>query len=194
MTDQQIAAGSAPVQPDERQLPESSRGGEFGWRVFVDAVVPSAAAVLCFATGVLLIFSAVQPNLPARMDALMAVSGLVVAELSHLMASIAGMLLLFLAAGIWRRIDVAYWTSLGVLAAAAALSLLKGLHWEEAALLVAVAMALLPFRDSFYRQGHLSGSLLSAPAILAMLAVAGVAAGILPVPYEDVPYEDGLWW
>ncbi len=194
MTDQHLAAGSAPVQPDERRLPESSRGGEFGWRVFVDAVVPPAAAVLCFATGVLLIFSAVQPNLPARMDALMAVSGLVVAELSHLMASIAGMLLLFLAAGIWRRIDVAYWTSLGVLAAAAGLSLLKGLHWEEAALLLAVALALLPFRDSFYRQGHLSGSLLSAPGIIAMLAVAGIAAGILLVSYQDVPYEDDLWW
>jgi len=194
MTDQHLAAVSAPAQPDERRLPESSRGGEFGWRVFVDAVVPPAAAVLCFSTGVLLIFSAVQPNLPARMDALMEVSGLVVAELSHQMASIAGMLLLFLAAGIWRRIDVAYWTSLGVLAAAAVLSLLKGLYWEEAGLLLAVAMALLPFRDSFYRQGQLSGSLLSAPGILAMVVVVGIAAGILLVSYQDVPYEDDLWW
>ncbi len=149
---------------------------------------------MCFATGVLLIFSAAQPGLPERMQSLVPVSGLVVAELSHLMASMVGMLLLFLAAGIWRRIDVAYWTALGLLAAGAAFSLLKGLNWEEALALALAALALLPFRDSFYRQGRLSGNLLSVPGILAMLAVAAVALGIFFVAYENVPHKDELWW
>jgi phosphatidylglycerol lysyltransferase len=172
----------------------SVRGGEFGWRVFVDAMVPPVAAVACFVIGVLLIFSAAQPSLPARMEALLAWSGVAVAELSHLMASMVGMLLLFLAAGIWRRIDAAYWMVLALLVAGAGFTLLKGLHWEESLMLALAALALLPFRASFYRQGHLTGNLLSVPSVLAMLAVAGIAVGILLAAYRDVPYTDDLWW
>lgn len=183
-----------PARAAEESAGAGSRGGEFGWRVFVDAVVPPVAAVACFVAGALLIGSAVQPGLPARMQSLMSISPLALAEVSHLLASLSGMFLLFLAAGIWRRIDVAYWTALGVLGAAAVFSVLKGLNWEEALLLMLAAGALLPFRDSFYRTGRLSGNLLTAPGILAMLAVAGIALWLLLVSYENVPYQDDLWW
>lgn len=183
-----------PAQVAEKAAGAGSRGGEFGWRVFVDAIVPPVAAVACFTAGALLIGSAVQPGLPARMQSLMSISPLALAEVSHLLASLSGMFLLFLAAGIWRRIDVAYWTALGVLGAAAVFSVFKGLNWEEAAMLLLGAAALLPFRDSFYRTGRLSGNLLTAPGVLAMLAVAGVALWLLLASYENVPYQDDLWW
>lgn len=171
-----------------------SRSGEFGWRIFVDAVVPPAAAVICFAAGVLLIFSAVTPALPGRVGDVLEALPLAIAELSHFMASMAGMLLLFLAAGLWRRIDAAWWIAIGVLMAGAALSLLKALHWEEALVLALAAAALAPFRACFYRKGHLTDGLFSGPGLLAALVVAGSAIWMFFASYEDVPYKEDLWW
>lgn len=168
----------------------SSRSGEFGWRVFIDAAVPPLAAILCFAAGALMIFSAVTPALPERIGVL----PLVVAELSHFAASMAGMLLLFLAVGLWRRIDLAWWIALALLALGAGLSLLKAMNWEEALALSLAAAALAPFRDSFYRKGHLSDGLLTGPGLLAVIAVAGSAVWLFLAAYENVPYKDDLWW
>lgn len=184
-----IASGKEEAEPSA-----SGRSGEFGWRVFVDASVPPAAAVICFAAGVLLIFSATQPNLADRMSDLLTVLPLTLVEVSHFAASLLGMLLLFLAVGLWRRIDAAWWAALIVLLAGAGFSLLKALHWEEAALLVVIAALLIPFRSSFYRRGHLSDGLLSLPSFLIIFAVTGFAIWLFLAAYENVPYQDDLWW
>lgn len=174
--------------------PATTRSGEFGWRVFVDAAVPPAAAIICFAAGVLLLLSASQPNLAGRMGDLLAVLPLPLVEVSHFVASLLGMLLLFLAAGLWRRIDTAWWAAILVLLASAAFSLLKALHWEEALALALIAGALMPLRRSFYRRGHMSDGLLSLPSLIAIFAVTGLAIWGLLAAYENVPYQDDLWW
>nr|WP_290918422.1 phosphatidylglycerol lysyltransferase domain-containing protein [Hyphomonas sp. 34-62-18] len=174
--------------------PATTRSGEFGWRVFVDAAVPPAAAITCFAAGVLLLLSASQPNLAGRMGELLTVLPLPLVEVSHFAASLLGMLLLFLAVGLWRRIDAAWGAAILVLFAGAGFSLLKALHWEEALLLALIAGALIPFRRSFYRRGHMSDGLLSLPSLLAILAVTGIALWVLLAAYENVPYQDDLWW
>ncbi|KCZ98217.1 hypothetical protein HPO_11459 [Hyphomonas polymorpha PS728] len=174
--------------------PATTRSGEFGWRVFVDAAVPPAAAIICFAAGVLLLLSASQPNLAGRMGDLLAVLPLPLVEVSHFVASLLGMLLLFLAAGLWRRIDTAWWAAILVLLAGAAFSLLKALHWEEALALALIAGALMPLRRSFYRRGHMSDGLLSLPSLIAIFAVTGLAIWGLLAAYENVPYQDDLWW
>ncbi|MBY9068406.1 phosphatidylglycerol lysyltransferase domain-containing protein [Hyphomonas sp. WL0036] len=180
-----------------RQAQEPSaatRSGEFGWRIFVDAAVPPAAAIVCFAAGVLLLFSAAQPNLADRMGDLLTVLPLSLVEVSHFAASLLGMLLLFLAVGLWRRIDTAWWAAIAVLLSGAAFSVLKALHWEEAALLCLVAAALFPFRSSFYRRGHISDGLLSLPGFILIFAVTGLAIWLLLAAYEKVPYQEDLWW
>lgn len=174
--------------------PATTRSGEFGWRVFVDAAVPPAAAITCFAAGVLLLFSASQPNLAGRMGDLLTVLPLPLVEVSHFAASLLGMLLLFLAVGLWRRIDAAWGAAILVLFAGAGFSLLKALHWEEALLLALIAGALTPFRRSFYRRGHMSDGLLSLPSLVGILAVTGIALWVLLAAYENVPYQDDLWW
>lgn len=170
------------------------RSGAFGWQIFVDAAVPPVSAVLCFAGGVLLLLSASQPSLSGRMAELLTVLPLPLVEISHFVASLLGMLLLFLAAGLWRRIDAAWGAALLVLLAGAGVTLLKALHWEEALVLLLAAAALLPFRRSFYRRGHMSGGLLSAPSLIAIFAVTGLAVWGLLAAYENVPYQDDLWW
>lgn len=178
----------------EAGLSTAARSGEFGWRVFVDAAVPPIAATMSLAAGALLLFSAAQPNLAGRMRELLTVLPLPLVEISHFIASLLGMLLLFLAAGLWRRIDTAWWAALAVLIAGAGVSLLKALHWEEALLLAAAACLLLPFRRSFYRRGHMRDGLVSVPALLIILAVTGLAIWLLLAAYQNVPYQEDLWW
>ena len=195
MTVEQASSESGTLPSGSDKGPASStRGGEFGWRVFIDAVIPPAAAILSFCAGILLIFSAVTPALPGRMRELLHSLPLAIAELSHFMASMAGMLLLFLAAGLWRRIDTAWWVAVFTLLAGAVFSLLKAFHWEEAMTLALVAMALVPFRDCFYRRGHLSEGLLTGPGLVAAVLVAGLAFWLFFAAYENVPYRDDLWW
>lgn len=194
MTQTARTAETSPPEPKAAGDAAGTRGGEFGWRVFIDAAAPPLAAIICFAAGMLLIFSAVTPALPGRVGAVVAALPLAIAELSHFMASMAGMLLLFVAAGLWRRIDSAWWITLVLLLTGAVLSLLKALRWEEALLLGLAALALLPFRSSFYRKGRLSEGLATGPGLLAMLLVGGSALWLFFASYEDVPYQDDLWW
>lgn len=191
MAEKELA--ETPEKPSS-EPPATTRSGEFGWRVFVDAAVPPASAIICFAAGVLLLFSASQPNLAGRMQELLTVLPLPLVEISHFVASMLGMLLLFLAVGLWRRIDAAWGAAILVLFAGAAFSLLKALHWEEALVLALIAGALIPFRRSFYRRGHMSDGLLSLPSLIAIFAVMGIAIWVLLAAYENVPYQDDLWW
>ena len=58
-----------------------------------------------------------------------------VLELSHFLASVTGAGLLLLAWGLQRRLDTAYLSTIALLAAGIAFSLLKGFDYEEAAIL-----------------------------------------------------------
>ncbi len=68
---------------------------------------------------------------------------------SRLLAVVAGFLLLFLGWGVWRHKRAAWQMTVALLAASAALHLLKGLDWKEAALSVGVLVPLLGLRRRF---------------------------------------------
>ena len=65
-----------------------------------------------------------------------------VVELSHLLGSLSGALLLLLAWGLMRRLNGAYLLTLATLGAGIVFSLLKGFDYEEAIILSAVALLL----------------------------------------------------
>ena len=79
-------------------------------------LTPQLFAVLAFAAGALMLTSAVTPELDERLRRLTGVVSPLLIDLSHLVASIAGFLLLLLSAGLWRRRRGAYWAALTVLA------------------------------------------------------------------------------
>jgi len=154
---------------------------------------PQIFAVAVFASGALTLVSAVTPEFEDRLTILDGVVAPILIDLSHFAASILGFLLILLAAGLWRRRQGAYWTALFGLGAGAVFSLLKGLDWEEAAILAVVAALLIPCRSAFNRRSRLVEPL--RPGWLALLVVSVVAAVWLGFfAYRDVAYTDELWW
>lgn len=161
---------------------------------WVPELVPRVLAVACFGAGVVLLLSGATPAAPGRIERLGARLPLLFVELSHLLASVAGVGLLLLARAVQQRIDAAWWAALALLAGGAAASLGKGLDWEEALLLLAAAAALAPCRRYFYRRSSLLAQSFT-PAWLAGVAGALLATGfVVLLAYRHVDYARELWW
>jgi phosphatidylglycerol lysyltransferase len=157
-------------------------------------LLPSFFAGLTLVSGAVLLFSGATRALPVRMAILRDVLPLSVLEVSHLLASVIGMLLLILARGLQRRLDAAYWLTLVLLLAGAVFSLLKGIDYEEATLLALLAMALAPAHRLFYRRASLFSTTFSIGWIGAILAVLGCATWLVLFSYKHVDYSADLWW
>jgi phosphatidylglycerol lysyltransferase len=157
-------------------------------------LLPSFFAGLTLVSGAVLLFSGATRALPLRMAILSEILPLSVLEVSHLLASVIGMLLLILARGLQRRLDAAYWLTLVLLLAGAVFSLLKGIDYEEATLLVLLAMALAPAHRLFYRRASLFSTSFSVGWIAAIVAVLGCAAWLVIFSYKHVEYSADLWW
>jgi phosphatidylglycerol lysyltransferase len=161
---------------------------------FALAVAPNVFALVVFAAGVMMLASGAAPTIAGRMQALAAVVPLGVIEISHFLASVAGVLLLLVAWELRRRLDGAYVAALLILAAGIVLSLLRGLHVEQAAVLALTFLALAPCRRAFYRRAALFAERFS-PGWL--LAVAAVLLGVLWLAFfahRHVEYSNDLWW
>ena len=128
---------------------ESARAEAKRW---LSPWVPSLLATSTFIAGAILLVSGATPGLEARMLRLAPYVPLPVIEASHFLNSIVGAALLLVARGLQQRLDGAYVLSALFLAAGMTFSLLKGLDYEEAALLAAVLVALLPARRQFHRR------------------------------------------
>ena len=164
----------------------------------VGRVVPAAAPYwlsgATFIAGGVLLVSGSTPSVHSRMRWLDAMLPLVVIEVSHFAASVAGVVLLILANGLRRRLDAAYHLSVAVLSVGIATSLLKGGDFEEALILTIVLLALLPARRHFYRRSTLLSEPMSADWMVAIvLTLCGtVALGIFA--FKHVDYGSALWW
>ncbi len=158
------------------------------------AVVPRLFALLMLVSGAVLLFSGATPAEHGRMAWLGKFVPLPVVELSHFLASLAGAGLLVLGHGIYRRIDTAYYLSLGLLAAGSAFCLLKGADYEEAALLAGMFLALLPMRRHFYRHGGLLRDPISPVWSAATLVVVGASVWLGFFAFKHQEYQDNLWW
>ncbi|HEY8682991.1 MAG TPA: bifunctional lysylphosphatidylglycerol flippase/synthetase MprF [Rhodanobacter sp.] len=157
-------------------------------------LLPSFFAGLTLVSGAVLLFSGATRALPDRMDILREVLPLSVLEVSHLLASVIGMLLLILARGLQRRLDAAYVLTLVLLVAGAVFSLLKGIDYEEATLLTLLAMALAPAHRLFYRRASLFSTSFSIGWIVAIVAVLVCASWLVLFSYKHVDYSSDLWW
>jgi phosphatidylglycerol lysyltransferase len=164
------------------------------WAPWFTALLPSFFAGLTLVSGAVLLFSGATRALPERMAILREVLPLSVLEVSHLLASVIGMLLLILARGLQRRLDAAYVLTLALLLAGAAFSLLKGIDYEEATLLTLLAMGLAPAHRLFYRRASLFNTTFSLGWIAAIVAVLGCATWLVMFSYKHVDYSADLWW
>lgn len=156
-------------------------------------VSPQVFAVISFLAGLVMLASAATPAIDKRLDVLRQVAPPVLIDLSHFAASLAGLMLILLAAGLWRRRRGAWWAAIVVLMGGVAFSMLKGLEWEEAIELAVIATLLIPCRGAFDRRSRLAEPL--SPFWLMMLVVAvGATLWLGFFVYRDVAYSDELWW
>ncbi|HEX7816343.1 bifunctional lysylphosphatidylglycerol flippase/synthetase MprF [Dyella sp.] len=157
-------------------------------------LLPPFFAGLTLVSGAVLVFSGATNAIPDRMAILRNVLPLPVLEVSHLLSSVVGMLLLILARGLQRRLDAAYVLTLVLLVVGAVLSLLKGIDYEEATLLSLLALGLAPAHQLFYRRASLFSTNFSFGWIVAILAVLGCAGWLVVFSYKHVEYSSNLWW
>lgn len=155
---------------------------------------PHLFALTTFSAGAVLLLSGATPSVRDRLDLLDRLIPLPVIEISHFAGSLAGVALLFLAVGLQRRLAEAYHLARLGLAAGIAASLLKGLDWEEAAILALFLAALTPCRRYFYRRASLTREPFSPAWTAAILVVLGGSLWLGLFAYKHVEYGHDLWW
>ncbi len=163
-------------------------------RPVIIAIVPQLYSVILLFSGGMLLVSGATPANPRAMNWLQNWMPLPIVEFSHLIGSIVGLVLLFLARGIRLKIDTAWYGSLLALAVGIAASLFKGFDWQEALVLTLMLLLLLPTKAYFQR----SSSLLHMPfsrqwiGMIVILLMASTWIGFFA--YRDVEYSHELWW
>lgn len=161
---------------------------------WADLVVPNLIAGLVFIGGTMLLVSGATPVHGSRMAWLAPLVPVALIEVSHFLGSIAGVALLLLALGLRRRLDAAWLATVVLLGTGAAVSLAKGLDWEEALYLGTVLLVMLPCRRAFYRRSTLTAQRF-APGWLAGVAAVVVGTTWLGFfSYRHVEYSNDLWW
>lgn len=155
--------------------------------------VPQIFSLLLLIAGAILLFSGATPADRDAMAWLREIMPLPVMEISHLLGSLVGLLLLFLARGVWLRLEIAYPASVGLLIFGILFSLLKGFDWQEATILSTMLLLFVPTRRYFYRDSALVDMPFTLPwfALIGLILGASVWLGFFS--YKHVEYADTLW-
>ncbi len=95
------------------------------------------------------------PTMRGRIEMFLQVLPLHLLELSHVLGSVSGVLLILLARSLYRRHDAAFRITQLLLGLGMIFSLLKGFDWESALLLGLFLLIITPCRSLFYRKGSL---------------------------------------
>jgi phosphatidylglycerol lysyltransferase len=161
---------------------------------YVAPVVPQIAGALSFLSGALLLLSGATPAVDERLAFLDRFLPLPVLEVSHLVGSIVGLALLVLSRALFRRVHAAYHIAVWLLIAGIFASLLKGLDFEEATLLLLVLGVLVLGRRAFYRPTAILDERFTPAWVASITGVILLAIWIGLLSYRHVPYSHELWW
>jgi len=129
-------------------------GKSAGWAYrLVRPLVPVAAAGIALLAGVILLISGALPGDGARLGLLSDILPLSFIEASHLAGSVAGLLLVVISRGLYRKLYRAWAIAIALMVLGLVASLAKGLDWQEAVGMVVATGLLAAFRSAFYRVG-----------------------------------------
>jgi len=157
-------------------------------------LAPRILSLFTFMAGLLLLVSGATPAAHGRLHWLSSLFPLGLFEASHFVGSIVGVALLLLAQAIARRIRLAWYLTVGALAAGIVASLLKAGDWEEATLLALLLLVFVPSRRLFERRAALFDTRFSPGWIVAIIAAFGASLWIGVFAYRHVDYSNELWW
>lgn len=155
---------------------------------------PKILSLLLLIAGLILLISGNTSALDDRLEVLMDIIGLPFIEISHLVGSIVGLVLLFLARAVSLRIRSSYYITVYLLCLGIVASLLKGIDYEEALALLAVLALLIPSKHHFYRDSALNIRLLNRHwwVLIAVILAFSIWVGFFC--YKEVEYSHELWW
>ena len=156
--------------------------------------VPFVFSVLLLCSGGMLLVSGALPAIPEHVNWLRHLIPLTLMEISHVIASLAGVFLLFLSRAVRLRLDAAYYACLIVLALGIVASLVKGFEWHQALILLVMFFMFLPTRKYFDRKASLL-TMSFTPQWIALIAVIIIVSTWLGfAAYHHVAYSHELWW
>lgn len=156
---------------------------------------PGLLAGLTCIAGVMLLVSGVTPTTNDAVSELLDLNvPLFVVEAAHLIGSVTGLVLLFVARGLLHKLDAAWWAALISSIVAGVLSLPKGIAVSEAAVLTLLALLLITSRKQFYRRSSLFTQTFEKGWLIAVACVIAACLWILFFAYRDVDYADRMWW
>jgi phosphatidylglycerol lysyltransferase len=159
-----------------------------------DQIAPLFLGVITFASGAMLLFSGATPAFTQRLALLSTAVPLWVVEASNALASLLGVVLLFVARGLFGRLDGAWWLAMVTASVSLVLSLTKGLAFGEAAILACLIALLAATRKRFNRPAWLLRENFTVEWFVAIGIVMAVAVWVMFFAFRDVPYARDLWW
>nr|WP_218005361.1 bifunctional lysylphosphatidylglycerol flippase/synthetase MprF [Hydrogenophaga palleronii] len=155
---------------------------------------PLLLSAYTWVVGVVLLVSGVTPATEGATELLSMYMPLPLVEAAHFLGSIAGLALLFVARGMFLRLDASWWAGLGLALVSLALCLPKGIAVSEALLLLLLAAALAVSRKQFNRRAALFSQAFTWGWLAAVAAVVAAVTALLFFVYRDVDYVDQVWW
>ena len=160
---------------------------------WLSASAPPLAGSIVFLAGSVLLFSGAIPAIDARIESIRNFLPLSLVELSHLLGSLCGIMLVILSRGLFKRLRGILHLTLFLLFIGIIASLAKGVDYEEALLLLLSMLVLWSARDSFYRSSSLFDESFT-PAWIVSVIIISVSIWIGFVSYDYVEYSEKLWW
>jgi phosphatidylglycerol lysyltransferase len=172
------------------------RGSRADRRVSLGAALlaPVFLSAITFMVGAMLIVSGATPALDWRLAAVQSVLPLWAVEISHLLATLAGVFLLYVARGLYHRLDGAWWLALLIAVVNVAFCLAKGLALAETAAMIFLVCLLLATRREFTRPAAFIHQPFRLGWFVAIAVVIAGATGILLFAFRDVAYRREIWW
>ena len=132
-------------------------------------LAPHFLAVTTFLVGAILVVSGAMPAFVDRLQILQIGLPLWAVEVSHFLTSVAGLILLFAAHGLYLRLDGAWWLALCMTLFSVPFSLIKGLAVVAPSVSIILLIGLVAARRQFSRRA----SLLSQPLALSWFVATG---------------------
>ena len=159
-----------------------------------EQLAPRVLAVFTFFAGLVLLLSGATPAAAGRLELLDRVVPSALIEASHFLSSVAGAMLLILSKGLARRLDAAYYLTAATIVTGMAVSLLKGLDYEEALLLLLVFLVLRRARPAFDRRAAFFDTRFSPAWTAALTGALGASVWLGLFAFKHVEYSRELWW
>lgn len=160
----------------------------------VSRIAPLFLCLITFVTGSMLIVSSATPALAHRLAVLRHLVPLWALEGSQLVSGVVGVSLLFVARGLLRRLDAAWWLTVALTAVSLVLSVVKGLAFVEAGVLATLLVLLIATRRNFIRRAALFSEPFTAGWLISVAIVLMCAIWVMFFAYRNVPYQNDLWW